>query len=43
MRYIFLLFLSIINLFAVGPTKVATFDRALWSEPIIDKSSLLKL
>jgi peptidoglycan/xylan/chitin deacetylase (PgdA/CDA1 family) len=38
MRYIILLFLSILHLFAVGPTKVATFDRALWSEPITTKA-----
>jgi len=42
MRYIFLLFLPIVYLFAVGPTKVATFDRALWSEPITNKISFDK-
>jgi peptidoglycan/xylan/chitin deacetylase (PgdA/CDA1 family) len=39
MRFILLLSLLIINLFAVGPTRVATFDRALWQQPITDKSS----
>ena len=42
MRVILLLSLLIVSLFAVGPTRVATFDRALWSEPIVDKTSFNK-
>ena len=42
MRIFLLLSIFLVNLFAVGPTKVATFDRALWSESIIDRASFDK-
>jgi len=42
MKIVLLLSLFLANLVAVGPTKVATFDRTLWSEPINDKASFNK-
>ncbi len=39
MRYISLIFLMFTNLFAIGPTRVATFDRTLWIEPIDNQAS----
>ena len=42
MKHLFLTLLAITGLFAVGPTKVATFDRALWLDPINSKSAFNK-
>ena len=42
MRKIFFLFLIVGELFAVGPTKVATFDRALWGENIDSREAFDK-
>ncbi len=39
MRYIVLILFILTTSFAVGPTKVATFDRTLWDEPIQDNTS----
>jgi peptidoglycan/xylan/chitin deacetylase (PgdA/CDA1 family) len=42
MKIFLFLFLLFANIYAVGPTKIATFNRALWSEPIVDKASFNK-
>lgn len=42
MRYILVILFLLTKVFAVGPTRVATFDRALWNEPINTKSDFNK-